>query len=138
MQKRSETTIEHAGNRDEEIEETFNEMYERVVISCFRYLGFKSIEQVNNVTPYEYRLLMKSKELQMVDDQYYLHLQAYLNMKARAKKRVGKKQKMVYTKFNKFFDYEKEVNKVLGVNKNTKGKFSDLARFINEKSEKEG
>lgn len=64
MQKRSETTIEHAGNRDEEIEETFNEMYERVVISCFRYLGFKSIEQVNNVTPYEYRLLMKSKELQ--------------------------------------------------------------------------
>ena len=138
MQKRSETTIEHAGNRDEEIEETFNEMYERVVISCFRYLGFKSIEQVNNVTPYEYRLFMKSKELQMVDDQYYLHLQAYLNMKARAKKRVGKKQKMVYTKFNKFFDYEKEVNKVLGVNKNTKGKFSDLARFINEKSEKEG
>lgn len=138
MQKRSETTIEHAGNRDEEIEETFNEMYERVVISCFRYLGLKSIEQVNNVTPYEYRLLMKSKELQMVDDQYYLHLQAYLNMKARAKKRVGKKQKMVYTKFNKFFDYEKEVNKVLGVNKNTKGKFSDLARFINEKSEKEG
>lgn len=74
----------------------------------------------------------------MVDDQYYLHLQAYLNMKAQAKKRVGKKQKMVYTKFNKFFDYEKEVNKVLGVNKNTKGKFSDLARFINEKSEKEG
>lgn len=138
MQKRSETTIEHAGNIDEEIEETFNEMYERVVISCFRYLGFKSIEQVNNVTPYEYRLLMKSKELQMVDDQYYLHLQAYLNMKARAKKRVGKKQKMVYTKFNKFFDYEKEVNKVLGVNKKTTGKFSDLARFINEKSEKEG
>nr|DAL99792.1 MAG TPA: hypothetical protein [Bacteriophage sp.] len=138
MQKRSETTIEHAGNRDEEIEETFNEMYERVVISCFRYLGFKSIEQVNNVTPYEYRLLMKSKELQMVDDQYYLHLQAYLNMKARAKKRVGKKQKMVYTKFNKFFDYEKEVNKVLGVNKKTTGKFSDLSRFINEKSEKEG
>lgn len=138
MQERSETTIEHAGNRDEEIEETFNEMYERVVISCFRYLGFKSIEQVNNVTPYEYRLLMKSKELQMVDDQYYLHLQAYLNMKARAKKRVGKKQRMVYTKFNKFFDYEKEVNKVLGVNKKTTGKFSDLARFINEKSEKEG
>ncbi len=138
MQERSETTIEHAGNRDEEIDETFNEMYERVVISCFRYLGFKSIEQVNNVTPYEYRLLMKSKELQMVDDQYYLHLQAYLNMKARAKKRVGKKQRMVYTKFNKFFDYEKEINKVLGVNKKTTGKFSDLARFINEKSEKEG
>ena len=138
MQERSETTIEHAGNRDEEIDETFNEMYERVVISCFRYLGFKSIEQVNNVTPYEYRLLMKSKELQMVDDQYYLHLQAYLNMKARAKKRVGKKQRMVYTKFNKFFDYEKEINKVLGVNKKTTGKFSDLARFINEKSEQEG
>lgn len=138
MQKRSETTIEHARNRDEEIEETFNEMYERVVISCFRYLGFKDLEEVNNITPYEYRLLMKSKELQMVDDQYYLHLQAYLNMKARARKRVGKKQRMVYTKFEKFFDYEKEVNEVLGIKKKPKGKFSNLARFINEKSEKEG
>ena len=82
-------------------------MYERVALTGVRYVAFKSLGQVNSVTPYEYRLLMKAKELQMVDDQYYLHLQAYLNMTAQAKKQVGKKQRMVYTKISKFFDYQK-------------------------------
>lgn len=138
MQEGCESTDEHVGSRNEEIEETFDEMYERVAMTCFRYLDFKSLEQVNNITPYEYRLLMKAKELQIVDKQYEIHLQAYLNMTAQAKKQVGKKQRMVYTKFSKFFDYEKEIDKVLGTNKEKTGKFSDLARFIHEKSEKEG
>lgn len=134
MQERSEITDdEHAGRRErrEEIDETFDEMYERVVLTCFRYLDFKSLDQVNNLTPYEYRLLMKAKELQMVDDQYYLHLQAYLNMTAQAKKQVGKKQRMVYTKFSKFFDYQKELDRVMGIKKQSK--FDKLAEFINKK-----
>ena len=106
-------------------------MYERVALTCFRYLDFKSLDQVNNLTPYEYRLLMKAKELQMVDDQYYLHLQAYLNMTAQAKKQVGKKQRMVYTKFSKFFDYQKEFDRVMGIKKQSK--FDKLAEFINKK-----
>lgn len=134
MQERSEITDdEHAGRieRREEIDETFDEMYERVALTCFRYLDFKSLDQVNNLTPYEYRLLMKAKELQMVDDQYYLHLQAYLNMTAQAKKQVGKKQRMVYTKFSKFFDYQKELDRVMGIKKQRK--FDKLAEFINKK-----
>ena len=54
MQKRSDATNERTGSRDE-VEETFEEMYERVVMTCFRYLDFKNLEQVNNITPYEYR-----------------------------------------------------------------------------------
>lgn len=134
MQERSEITDdEHAERREirEGIDETFDEMYERVALTCFRYLDFKSLDQVNNLTPYEYRLLMKAKELQMVDDQYYLHLQAYLNMTAQAKKQVGKKQRMVYTKFSKFFDYQKELDRVMGVKKQSK--FDKLAEFINKK-----
>ena len=134
MQERSEITDdEHAGRRErrEEIDETFDEMYERVALTCFRYLDFKSLDQVNNLTPYEYRLLMKAKELQMVDDQYYLHLQAYLNMTAQAKKQVGKKQRMVYTKFSNFFDYQKELDRVMGIKKQSK--FDKLAEFINKK-----
>lgn len=134
MQERSEATDDHAGSR-EEVEETFNEFYERVVMTCFRYLGFKSLDQVNNITPYEYRLLMKSKELQIVDKQYEIHLQAYLNMSAQARRRVGKKMKPVYTKFDKFFDYQKQLDRVMGIKK--KSKFDGLAQFIKEQK-KEG
>ena len=134
MQERSEATSEHAGSR-EEVEETFNEFYERVVMTCFRYLGFKSLDQVNNITPYEYRLLMKSKELQIVDKQYEIHLQAYLNMSAQSRRRVGKKMKPVYTKFDKFFDYQKQLDRVMGIKK--KSKFDGLAQFIKEQK-KEG
>ena len=116
MQKRSDATNERTGSRDE-VEETFEEMYERVVMTCFRYLDFKNLEQVNNITPYEYRLLMKSKELQIVDKQYEIHLQAYLNMTARARRRAGKKLKPVYTKFDKFFDYQKQLDRVMGIKK---------------------
>lgn len=134
MQERSEATSEHAGSR-EEVEETFNEFYERVAMTCFRYLGFKNLDQVDNITPYEYRLLMKSKELQIVDKHYELHLQAYLNMSAQARRRVGKKIKPVYTKFDKFFDYQKQLDRVMGIKK--KSKFDGLAQFIKEQK-KEG
>lgn len=134
MQERSEATSEHAGSR-EEVEETFNEFYERVVMTCFRYLGFKNLDQVDNITPYEYRLLMKSKELRIVDKQYELHLQAYLNMAAQARRRVGKKIKPVYTKFDKFFDYQKQLDRVMGIK--MKSKFDGLAQFIKEQK-KEG
>ena len=130
MQERSETTSEYAGSR-EEVKETFNEFYERVAMTCFRYLGFKNLNQVDNITPYEYRLLMKSKELEMVDEEYRIHLQAYLNMSAQAKKRAGKKVKPVYTTFNKFYNYQKSLDRVMGVKR--KSKFDELAKFINKK-----
>lgn len=130
MQERSETTSEHAGSR-EEVKETFNEFYERVAMTCFRYLGFKNLDHVDNITPYEYRLLMKSKELEMVDEEYRIHLQAYLNMSAQAKKRAGKKVKPVYTTFNKFYNYKKALDRVMGVKR--KSKFDELAKFINKK-----
>ena len=73
MQKRSNAIIERTGSRNEEIDEAFEETYERVVMTCFRYLDFKSLEQVDNITPFEYRILMKSKELQIVDKHYEIH-----------------------------------------------------------------
>lgn len=134
MQERSEATDDHAGSR-EEVEETFNEFYERVAMTCFRDLGFKNLDQVDNITPYEYRLLMKSKELEMVDEEYKIHLQAYLNMSAQAKKIAGKKVKPVYTTFNKFYNYQKSLDRVMGIKK--KSKFDGLAQFIKEQK-KEG
>ena len=135
MQKRSNAIIERTGSRNEEIDEAFEETYERIVMTCYRYLDFKSLEQVDNITPFEYRILMKSKELQIVDKHYEIHLQAYLNMTAQARRPVGKKLKPVYTKFDKFFDYQKQLDRVMGIKK--KSKFDGLAQFIKEQK-KEG
>ena len=49
----------------------------------------KSFEEVNKLTIPEYNLLMKSVELRRVDEEYRLHLQAFLNFKAKAKKKAG-------------------------------------------------
>lgn len=49
-----------------------------------------------------------------------IHLQAFLNNKAKAKKKSGKnKMRFVYNDFKKFFDYEREICKIRNKNKNS-------------------
>ncbi len=61
----------------------------------------------------EYNLLMEAVRLKEVDKDYRNHLQAFLNFAVKAEKKVGKgKTKPVYQRFRKFFDYEKEVDRV--------------------------
>lgn len=57
----------------------------------------------------EYRLRLKAYELQIVDKEYWVHLQAYLNFSVRATR--GKRQIPVYRNFKQFFDYKKELQK---------------------------
>ena len=117
------------GSRDAELED-FGEKYKEIALNCFRYLGMKSLEEVNKLTIPEYNLLMKSVELRRVDEEYRLHLQAFLNFKAKAKKKAGKdKLRPVYANFKKFFDYEKEVNRVLGKNK-TDSRFIGIGKLL--------
>ena len=80
-------------------------------MNLFRYKGFKSLAEVDRITIPEYVLLMEAVQLEQVDLDYRNHLQAYLNFAVKATKN-GKKPKPVFDKFNKFFDYEKEVDKV--------------------------
>lgn len=57
-----------------------------------------------------------------------IHLQSFLNNKVKAKRKSGKnKMRFVYNDFRKFFDYEKEINKV-----KNKGKKSELLEKIIE------
>ncbi len=58
---------------------------------------------------------MKASELQNVDKEFYIHLLAFNNYRVQATKKVGKnKSKPVYSSFEKFFNYQKEIDKVLG------------------------
>ena len=72
-------------------------------MDCFRYLGFKSISEVNRLTIPEYELMMEACQLKRVDDNYRIHWQAFLNFAVQATKKVGKrKERPVYSRFDKF------------------------------------
>ncbi|WP_460057105.1 hypothetical protein [Pseudolactococcus yaeyamensis] len=81
----------------------------------------------------DYELLIKAHELKNVDKMFHIHLQAFLNRNVKAEKKVGKATKPVYDKFKKFFDYEKELDRILNKtsNKNQeKPKFSGLGDLL--------
>ena len=103
-----------AGKRQEDKSITsFEEQYQEIALNCFRYLDFKSFEQVDRLTFPEYKLLMEAVKLKEVDKDYRNHLQAFLNLAVKAKKKAGKnKQKPVFSRFKQFYDYEKEIEKV--------------------------
>lgn len=76
-------------------------------------MDFKSFAEVDRLTIPEYNLLMDAVRLKQVDMDYRNHLQAFLNFSVKAEKKAGKnKSKPVYSRFKKFYDYEKEVAKV--------------------------
>ena len=79
-------------------------------MNCFRYLDYKSFEEVDRLTIPEYELLMEAVRLKQVDLDYRNHLQAFLNYSVKAQRKTGKnKSRPVYTKFKKFFDYDKAI-----------------------------
>lgn len=62
---------------------------------------------------------------------YRNHLQAFLNFAVKAEKKSGKKSKPVFTKFKRFYDYEKELAKV--TNKSgEKSRFAGIGRLLNK------
>lgn len=88
---------------------------------------------MDRLTIYEYNILIEAENFKQVDRDYRNHLQAYLNFQATAKKNVGKnKQKPVFDKFDKFFDYDKALKRVQS-KKPEKGRLSALSKFLKER-----
>ena len=104
-------------------------MYEDVAISCFRYLGMKSLDEVDQMTIREYRLLMKANNLKNIDRDYRVHQLAWLTNAARATKSAGKgKRRPVYAKFSQFFDYRNAVRQALG--KKKRSRFDGIGHLL--------
>lgn len=77
-------------------------------------MGFKSFDEVNRLTIAEYEILTKAAELREADLDYRLHMQAFLNVQAGAKKKVGKnKERLVYNRFDKFYNRKKEIDRIM-------------------------
>ena len=63
---RPESREDDRGRKSEEVgdisheEVSFEEQYREVAISCFRYLGFTSFEQVDRLTIAQYEIMMEA------------------------------------------------------------------------------
>ncbi len=100
-------------------------------MNCFRYLDFKSFEEVDRLTIPEYNLLMEAARLKQIDLDYRNHLQAWLNFTVRAKKKAGKyKQKPVFKKFKEFYNYKEALEKKETKDKSENSKFSGVGKLL--------
>jgi hypothetical protein len=105
-------------------------LYREAALNCFRFLDFRSFEQVDRLTIPEYELLMEAVRLKQVDKDYRNHLQAFLNFAVKAEKKTGKnKSKPVYSKFKRFYDYESEVKKVTSKG-GEKSRFTGIGKLL--------
>ena len=94
-------------------------------------MDFKSFAEVDRLTIPEYKLLMEAVRLKQIDIDYRNHLQAFLNFSVQAEKKVGKnKSKPVYDKFKKFYDYDKELEKVTNKGNEKKSRFAGIGKFL--------
>lgn len=92
-------------------------------------MDFKSFEEVDRLTFAEYALLMKAVRLKQIDTDYKVHQQAFLNYAVKAQKKAGKnKTRPVYSKFEKFYDYKKELKKVNS--EKQKSRFSGIGELL--------
>lgn len=76
----------------------------------------------------EYSWLLEARKLKLVDEEFNAHRQAFLNVSAQA---TDKKGKPVYRSFDKFYDYNKAVKRVLDQNPST-GRYERLKQYLRE------
>lgn len=95
-------------------------------------MGFKGFDEVDRLTIAEYELLMKAAELREADIDYRLHMQAFLNVQAGAKKKAGKnKERLVYNRFDKFYDRKKEIDRIMQPKE--KSRFSGIGELFRKR-----
>lgn len=101
-----------------------------MAVTCFRFLGFRSLDEVDQLTFPEVDMLMEAARLIQVDRQYCAHLQAFANQIAKQTKGPGKNPKPKYARFEDFFDYEKEQEKAQGKRKKRADRFAGLKQHL--------
>lgn len=85
-----------------------------MALNCFRFFGFRSLDEVDLLTIKEYEMLCEAERYKQLDKQKDIALGAWLSFVATAKKKVGKNLKPVYPTFESFFDYSKQLKRMNG------------------------
>ena len=77
-------------------------------------MGVKSFDDIDRMTIPEYEMRIKAYQYEELDKQRDLHYLAFLNQAVQSTTGKGKSQKMKYTSFDKFFDYDKLAKQIDG------------------------
>lgn len=81
---------------------------------------------------------MKAWKLKQVDDDYRMHLQAFLDYQVQGKKKSGKKYRPVYKTFKEFYDYDAELKKATQTKpKQQSDQLAGVRAYLVEKEKKE-
>ena len=102
-----------------------------MAVNCFRYLGFSSFAQVDQLTITQYEVMMEALELKMLDQDLHEHRQAFLNFAVQAQKKTGKgKSRPVYQRFKQFFDYDTELIRLKSRKRKKANRFSGIGKLL--------
>ena len=94
--------------------------------NCFRFLGFRSFDEVDRLTIREYNLMMEAHAYKQADESHLVHQLAWAINVAGGRKKNGAP---VYTKFAQFYDHEKTLKTIKREIQKTKKKGPGDDRF---------
>lgn len=97
-----------------------------------------SILEARRTTPAEYEVLMQAQALANVDGRFQAAYGAWMATQAQATKQRGKKTVPHYERFDKFFDYEKEMDRAWRRIDEDGALAHDLAKRVQKANEKGG
>lgn len=89
-------------------------------------MKIEDLKEIDRLTIIEYELKMRAYQLRQLDRQYEIHMQAWATVMAGQ----TKKGKPVFRTFEKFFDYKKAEQKLLGRKKETSPDKEKLQNWI--------
>lgn len=104
-----------------------------MAITCFRYFGFTTFDQVDQLTIAQYEIMLEALDLRMLDQSLHEHRQAFLDFAVQAEKKAGKgkgKTKPVYRRFSDFFNFDSELKKLKDRKKSKGNRFSGIGKLF--------
>lgn len=80
---------------------------------------------------------MEAVEYRQIDENYLMHKQAFLNLQVQAKRKAGKNgYKPIYDRFDKFYNYKKELENVKNRHSNKKS-LSNVSKYLKQQGRDE-
>lgn len=80
-----------------------------MLVDGLRFFDVTSLEELENMTLYEYEIRMQVAELKQLDNLNNIHMQAMANQSAKATDKSGKPK---YRTYKDFFDFDKQQREI--------------------------
>lgn len=82
----------------------------------------KNIRDIERMTLYEYEIRKTACQIDTLNRRREIHEQAWANHNVQATKKAGNKEVPYFKNFRQFFDYEKQFNEIMGIEKTSRVK----------------